>query len=184
MPVKRKYSDRANWRRVTDKKFQVKTVTEPDFEGLVVLYQIKQVRDPLWKEYGNKRFCVADAGYEWLQHFPKGAHYVVTSMYDNKGRLVQWYIDICRTQGVTDRGVPWFDDLYLDVVILPSGESYLLDEEELEEAYRERQITKEDYDLAWSEARRILDAYRQGRFHLLKLSDKHKGLFHTRNGQG
>lgn len=179
MPVKRKYSDRANWRRVTDKKYQVKIVNEPEFQGYVVLYQIKQVRDPLWKEYEGKQYCVADAGYEWLQHFPKGAHYIMTSMYNNQGQVVQWYIDICKVQGVTDRGVPWFDDLYLDVVILPSGELYLLDEEELDDALQRGLITREDYDLAWSEANRIMELYRSGSFPLLQLSDKHTRLFHS-----
>lgn len=175
--MKRKYSDRANWRRVTDKKFQVRTVHEPDFQGYVVLYQIKQVRDPLWKEYEGKRYCVADAGYEWLQHFQKGAHHVMTSMYDNKGQVVQYYIDICKVQGVTDRGVPWFDDLYLDVVILPGGQLYLLDAEELDDALRRGLITQEDYDMAWDEANRIMDRYKKGQFPLLELSGKHLKIF-------
>lgn len=179
MPVKRKYSDRANWRRVTDKKYQVKILRDPDFQGYVVLYQMKQVRDPLFKEYDGKRYCVADAGYEWLQHFPKGAHYIMTSMYNNQGQVVQWYIDICKVQGVTDRGVPWFDDLYLDVVILPSGQLYLLDEEELEDALQRGFITQEDYDMAWSEANQLIDLYKAGNFPLLQLSDKHLCLFHS-----
>jgi len=177
--VKRKYSDRANWRRVTDKKFQVRTVHEPDFHGYVVLYQIRQVRDPLWKEYEGKRYCVADAGYEWLQHFPKGAHYVMTTMYDDKGQVVQWYIDICKVQGLTDRGVPWFDDLYLDVVILPGGQLYLLDEEELEDAYKRGLISKEDFDMAWAEATKIMDLYKQGNFTLLQLSGQHIKYFRS-----
>lgn len=175
--MKRKYSDRANWRRVTDKKFQVKTVHEPGYQGYVVLYQIKQVRDPLWKEYEGKRYCVADAGYEWLQHFPKGAHYVMTTMYDDKGQVVQYYIDICKVQGVTDRGVPWFDDLYLDVVILPEGKLYLLDAEELEDALGRGLITKDDFDMAWAEANKLMDLYKRDEFQLLELAGKHLSLF-------
>ncbi len=179
--MKRKYSDRANWRRVTEKKFQVRTLHEPEFQGYVVLYQIKQVRDPLWKEYDGKRYCVADAGYEWLQHFQKGAHYIMTSMFNDKGQVVQYYIDICKVQGVTDRGVPWFDDLYLDVVILPGGELFLLDAEELEDALKKGIITREDFDMAWAEANKVMEMYREGRFPLLKLSGKHWGYFHSRH---
>lgn len=176
--MKRKYSDRANWRRVTDKKFQVRTVHEPEFQGYVVLYQIKNVRDPLWKEYEGKRYCVADGGYEWLQQFQKGAHYVMTSMYNNLGEIVQYYIDICKVQGVTDRGVPWFDDLYLDVVILPDGKLYLLDAEELEDALKRGLITQEDFDMAWREANAVMELYNNGQFPLLKLSEQHLKLFH------
>lgn len=143
----------------------------------MVLYQIKQVRDPLWKEYEGTRYCVADAGYEWLQHFPKGAHYVMTTMYDDKGRVVQYYIDICKVQGVTDRGVPWFDDLYLDVVILPSGKLYLLDAEELEDALKRGLITKEDFDMAWDVANKLMDAYNRKELQLLDMTGRHLGLF-------
>lgn len=38
--------------------------------------------------------------------------------------------------------MPYFDDLYLDVVLLPSGDMYLLDEDELEEAYANGNISK------------------------------------------
>jgi hypothetical protein len=175
--VKRKYSDRANWRRVTDKVYQVKQVREPDFEGYVTLYQIRQVRDPLWKVYDGRPYCVADRGYEWMQQFPKGSHAILTTMYNHKGQVVQWYIDICKKQGVTDRGVPWFDDLYLDVVILPSGELYLLDEDELEEALRKGHISREDYELAWREAKRIISLYRAGKLDLLACSSKHRAMF-------
>lgn len=170
--MKRKYSDRANWRRVLDKRFHVSFVEEPGFTGYVSLFHILQVRDPLWKHYDEKVVCVADAGYKWLQHFPKNANYALTSMYDNKDNVVQWYIDICNVQGVTDHGVPWFDDLYLDLVVLPTGELYLLDEEELNEALANGSVTQREYDLAWAEANRLIGEYQNGGIKLLNIADR------------
>ena len=43
---------------------------------------------------------------------------------------------------VTDQGVPWFDDLYLDVVVVKNGEVFLLDEDELEDALGRNDITR------------------------------------------
>ena len=51
--------------------------------------------------------------------------------------------------------MPWFDDLYLDVVVAPHGPVELLDSEELESARRQGLVSHEDYDLAWREARRL-----------------------------
>lgn len=55
-------------------------------------------------------------------------------MFDNKGNIVQWYIDICLKNGL-DRNIPWLDDLFLDIILLPSEEVIQKDADELEEAY-------------------------------------------------
>ncbi|OPA74803.1 hypothetical protein BVG16_23345 [Paenibacillus selenitireducens] len=154
--MKRKFSDRANWRRIISKNFVSKYQEKPDFTGFVTLYTIQRLRDPLWKEYGGTKLCLADTGYSWLQYFPQGEHFIVTAMFDDKHRIVQWYIDICKSQGVTEQGVPWFDDLFLDIVVLPSGAVYLMDEDELDDALLDGDITQEDYELATDTARHLL----------------------------
>ena len=61
---------------------------------------------------------------------------------------MQYYIDVAKEYEIDDRGLPYFDDLYLDVVLLPNGKMYILDEDELEDAYKSGDVTKE-YELAW-----------------------------------
>lgn len=175
--MKRKFGDRANWRRVTHRQFKSKFVENDDFTGYVTLYSIFALRDPLWKTYGGHTFRIADKGYTWLQYYPKGAHYVVTAMFDDQGEIVEWYIDICKTQGVTDQGVPWFDDLYLDIVVLKNREVYLLDEDELDEALTKGLISVKDYDLATETAQQLLHDIKERRFPYFRLS-----LDHYRNG--
>ena len=41
------------------------------------------------------------------------------------------------------------DDLYLDLVISKEGDFYILDEDELKNALNEKDITKDDYKLAY-----------------------------------
>jgi uncharacterized protein len=175
--VKRKYADRANWRRILDKQFSVSHVQTVLFTGYVTCFKIGKVAEPLWRRYKHHEFCIANDGYTWIQHFPEQSHYVVTSMYDEHGKIIQWYIDVCKTQGLTEGGVPWFDDLYLDIVILPSGELILKDEEELNEALRYGQIHKNDFDLAWKTANEVIREYRQGSLDILLLADLHKHLW-------
>ena len=45
-------------------------------------------------------------------------------------------------------GVPYFDDLYLDLVIYPDGTILTNDMDELEKALAKKDITREQYDLA------------------------------------
>src|SRR5690606_26499018 len=115
---------------------------------ILTFYYIHELKEPLYKEYNGKKICLADQGYIWMQHYPKGEHFVVTTMFDDQGKVVQWYIDICKTQGLTEQRVPWFDDLYLDVVVLPSGEIFLMDEDELQDAFIAGDVTSRDVIMA------------------------------------
>ena len=71
---------------------------------------------------------------------------------------MQYYIDVAKEYEIDERGLPYFDDLYLDVVLLPNGEIYVLDEDELEDAYKIGDITKEEYELAWHTTKWIITA--------------------------
>ncbi|WP_246017682.1 DUF402 domain-containing protein [Mesobacillus subterraneus] len=120
--LKRKYGDRREWLRVTRKKFAQCHLDEPGFRGYVTLVKMEEVTEPLFVEYGDKRLCIADDGYIWLQHFPEAKRYSVTTMFNEEGEIVQWYIDICSEIG-SENGRPWMEDLFLDLIVLPAGGS-------------------------------------------------------------
>jgi uncharacterized protein len=85
-------------------------------------------------------------------------------MLDEQGKVVQWYIDICLRHGVTENNIPWLDDLFLDVVIFPSGETKLLDFVELSSALATNELSKREYDLAVQESERLLSAISENKF--------------------
>ena len=172
--VKRKFADRADWRRVTGRRFSVSQRDSTEFSGYLTLLCIDEVLEPLYLEEPALRLCVADRGFSWLQHFPTGTSYTLTTMFDAQGGVVQWYIDICRCHGVDERGIPWFDDLYLDVVVTPGGRVQLLDADELEEALARGAICREDYEFARRAAEAVLAALDRGEFPLLQLSLRHR----------
>lgn len=58
-------------------------------------------------------------------------------------------------QGVDVDGVPYFDDLYLDLVVYPDGTIIVDDMDELEEALSEKDITQEQFNLAIETSRRL-----------------------------
>lgn len=178
----RKRSDRPEWRRVTRRRFFVERTDSEDYTGLITLLWIDDVREPLWLSTGGVRICVADKGYSWLQHFPQGTQFTMTTMFDAAGRIVQWYIDVCKQHGVDESGIPWHDDLYLDIAMLPSGEIELLDVAELDRAWRQGSISQADHDLAWREAKRIMDEIGRGEFALLKLAEPHRNRLLAAHG--
>lgn len=116
-----------------------------------------------------------DDGYVWLQHFPSEKRYSLTTMFDSKGEIVQWYIDICLGNGI-ENNIPWFDDLFLDIVVLPTGEVIQLDTDELEDALKAGVIDNDLYNTACYEADKINSLIKSSEFELMNLSKKHKEL--------
>ncbi|MDF2815395.1 MAG: hypothetical protein K0Q81_1595 [Paenibacillus sp.] len=169
----RKYADRANWGRILERQFNVFSKNSIAFSGHMTLFEMIRVREPLIVNYPSGPLCIVNNGYKWIQHFPDHAGYILTSVYDSEDRIVQWYIDICKAHGVTEAGVPWYDDLYLDIVKLPTGELFLLDQEELEEALQQGIVRKEDYEFAWTTARLVMEECKSGSFDLTLIAEKH-----------
>ena len=174
--VKRKSAERVTWRRIAKRQFSVLQLDNDEFSGTVTLLQILAVHEPLWMPLGGQAICIADAGYGWLQHFPTSANHTVTTMFDASGQVVQWYIDICKAHGSDERGIPWYDDLYLDIMLAPGGVPELLDADELDAALAAGSITPDDWALAWREARQVLALLEHGPLPIMQLGAAHRRL--------
>jgi uncharacterized protein len=149
----------------------------PSFSGIVARFDMIKVREPLFVHYCTERLCIANAGFTWLQHFPAKANYVVSSIFDADGNFVQHYIDVILEQGLDERGIPWFLDLYLDVILTRSGQLILKDTHELEVALETSEITKAQFDFAHVTASSLINRIAFGSFGLLEFTvENHQNL--------
>ncbi|MGE8205509.1 DUF402 domain-containing protein [Heyndrickxia sp. NPDC080065] len=171
--LKRKYGDRSDWKRILKRRYVQSYFELKEFSGYVTLLNMEKVKEQLYAHYNDKKICIVDDGYCWLQHFPKEERYSLTTMFNSAGEVVQWYIDICFDIGI-ENGVPWMEDLFLDIVILPSGEVMLLVVEELEDALSDGKINQFVYQIAWDEANQLLKRIHNDQFDLIKFSTEHK----------
>ena len=64
---------------------------------------------------------------------------------DQQDNMVLWYIDMIDDHGVDAEGVPWFDDLYLDLVVYSDGTVVIDDWDELEDALASGDVSREQY---------------------------------------
>lgn len=149
-------------------------VSDGEFDGHITLFRINAVRKPLYVPNCGQMICIADSGYSWLHHIPRNGRHVITAMFDAAGDVVQWYIDICSGTGVSDDLVPWFDDLYLDLIVQTSGEFELLDADELQEALDTGVIDQALFDLAWEEANRLQELLERNHFGQLTLASNYR----------
>lgn len=173
--IKRKYADRSGWKRITKRDFTQSVLDSPEFKGIVTLLFMDQVSEPLFVNYDGKDICIVDDGYCWVQHFPTEKRFSLTTMFNANGEIVQWYIDICDRNGI-ENNIPWLDDLFLDIVVLPSGEVIQLDADELEDALADGIIDQHLYNSAYFEAERILRLIETKKFLLMNLAKEHREL--------
>ncbi len=146
------------WKCIISKEMSGKRVKTDFFEGYLGLIKILRVSEvQKWKIRGEE-LVVCDKGIKWLTILPQHEFYCITAMMDEKGQILVWYIDMIARQGEDADGMPWFDDLYLDLVVYPDGEIFVDDRDELDEALRQKDITQEQYELAL----RTADELREG----------------------
>lgn len=135
--------------------------------GLIVDYRAGEVTVPKWVTVAGQARCILDSGYRWVHYAPSGAAHALTVQIDAAGRVQQLYVDVGEGGGVNADGLPWFDDLYLDVVDLvevqPDGRwqvtaTEIIDQDELDAALSAGQVTPGQHAFAWAEIRRVLAA--------------------------
>ncbi|MCQ2008718.1 MAG: DUF402 domain-containing protein [Sporolactobacillus sp.] len=176
--MKRKYADRRGWRRIISSHTRKKQFMWPNFHGEAVLIQFNEIKAPLSVVYGGVRTKTVDQNYSWLQLFPaETPQFVLTAMFNAKHRLVQCYFDVIHQVGRDEQGTPWFDDLYLDLILFPNHKLYLVDEDELNEALENDIITPEMYEKAWRTAHRLMQFIKKDPEHFLALVREVRATF-------
>jgi uncharacterized protein len=155
--MKRKFLDRRGWKRIIEQSTQIERIEQPE-EGWMALIKMKSVSQPLYVNNCGRKLKVADNGFQWLHFMPDHEEYVMTAMIDDHGKLIQIYYDIVWQTGYDKKNNGlWFDDLYLDVVLMPNGSWCLLDEDELLEALETGDITEEMYRHAYEMSQKLIE---------------------------
>jgi uncharacterized protein len=167
--MKRKYADRSDWKRILEKEYRLVRCDLEHFQGWIAEFKMIRVREPLFVPNLGSSICIADAGFVWLHYLRDDARHAITVMQDSSGAIVQWYIDIVLEHGLDERGVPYFDDLYLDVVVGPDGHFEVQDADELENALNAGIISQAQFDLAWLETNRLVALLESGELNLRDL---------------
>jgi predicted RNA-binding protein associated with RNAse of E/G family len=172
--VKRKTFDLRPWVRVTQS-----TQTALAVPGYVIVdFTAQTVIRPLevTRPGTTVRHLILDNGYRWIRCHPTGTGdgvmgAALTVQLNAAGQPVQFYVDIHGGEGVHEDGLPWHDDLYLDVVGNPDdGDRWtvaateIIDADELEEAVEAGLVTPELAARTWDLARQIEVHLRAGTY--------------------
>ncbi len=154
MEVKRKYMDKTGWHRLVNSRFFKKYSRFFDKNCIVGLLILDEVTEALTLDNNLGKYTIADNGYKWLQIAVENENYWITAMFDNNDNLVQMYSDV--TDGNVLGDNPYFDDLFVDVVLF-NDEVFMIDQDDLINAYREGVISPLQYNKTKVVSLRLFD---------------------------
>jgi len=168
--LRNKYANSFNkFGNVLEAEERIKTINEDDFKGDIYLNIFNKVEKSFKLENG---LCIQDNNYKWLEFYDYSSKVRLSAVYDEKNQIVEWYFDIAKSIG-KENGIPYEDDLYLDVVLGPTGKIILLDEDELKEAFERKEITKEEFDEGYKIAYELMERLKGNVDKVLKFTDKY-----------
>lgn len=111
----------------------------------LIVKKFKKVIEPFITLKGN---CLIDDGYYILEIIPKNEKYTIRIFVNNKKEILEYYFDITYKNGLDEEtNILYYVDLYLDITV-KNNKIEILDEDELQEALDNKEITKEQFDLA------------------------------------
>lgn len=136
---------RSDWHRILERAYKASPCSFQGMEGVVSLLQMKRVTEPLKVQHEFGEVLIADVGYSWLQVAFKEQMFWATMMYSPEGKFLQGYFDITAWNKFEDVDNPTFRDMYLDLVLTADDKILVLDQDELDEALEQKEITMEEY---------------------------------------
>ena len=130
------------WNKTVPKKEVHLFENEEMYGAFINIIEVKKPQ--VWFCF-DKMINVADNGYKWLVVLPKEDDYAITMYLDRNDVPLLWYIDLIDGIGVDEDGVPFYNDMFLDLLVSDSGQVVEDDRDELEKAYSDGIINSKQY---------------------------------------
>lgn len=149
--MRKKLVSKTYMKGVTSWEFVVSKNEEENF--FLCIKKINKIDKPFTVDSqilkGEKRTFI-DNGYYILEFTPMDKNYNGRVYLDENLNELEYYFDISLGNGVEDN-IPYYDDLYLDLIFEPNFDERLevVDEDELKQALEEKTISLQEYDLAF-----------------------------------
>ena len=139
-----------------------------ELNGYIALKYVKEISPPIIYFCNGKRYTCLDNGYSILEYVPIDKNYNCRVFFDTLNRPLSFYFDINNGNGI-ENGIPWYDDLYLDVImecttITECGNFIRLEDvREFEAAKKEGLIDEKAYAMGYDTAIKLMQELKEQR---------------------
>ena len=162
--MRQKFINKVYMREILDHTWYCEKNEE--FGGYIAIKYIKDIKKQIKGFANGYDYVGLDKGYTILEYVPENEKYNARVFFDRDNRPLIYYFDINNGNG-EENGVPWYDDLYLDVILeCPAANrlGYYLkldDADELKQAFKEGTIDEVLFNQAHKTARKLMDELMQ-----------------------
>lgn len=151
--VKKKYIVSTYLRDVEE--YNYKLVEDKENNCYISIKKIISIKSPFFTKNSG---CLINNMYSIIEIVPLNENYCIRLFIDDNKKIILYYFDITLRNGFDSNfNSPYYEDLFIDV-ILKNDQISILDEEELNEALEKKYITIEDYNLAQKVKSELVDS--------------------------
>ncbi len=145
--MKRKYTSKTYMKGVSDWDLVIQKRENENY--YLTIKRINKIDETFFMNKSGKDIVYLDNGYFVVEFTPLNHFYNARAYLDKNANVVGYYFDMTCYNGV-EENIPYYDDLYLDIIYCPNEDNQIIvdDEDELLEALQNEQITKKEFDLA------------------------------------
>ena len=148
---RRKFTTNTYMREAID--YDIALIKEEDI--FITVKKYKKMTEPVRLQ--SEKEIYIDEGYYLVEVTPLKELYNMRFYFNDKKQYIDCYIDISLKNGI-EYNIPYYTDLYLDILHNPKTDHYYFtDEEELQEAYDKKRISKKDYNIAYKVGNKLLE---------------------------
>ncbi len=125
----------------------------------------------------GRKVTILDKDYAILEYTPTNLNYNVRVFFNNKGKILEYYFDVINKIEIKNDDI-YYEDLYLDVIYHTKnangccGYISLSDEKELINAYKNKDINKKQFDMAYNVALKLMEELRNRNNKFVKRGNK------------
>lgn len=162
--MRKKFVDKIYMRDVTEKVWYLEK--NDDINGYIAVKYIKEMPSQICSYCNGKKYVGLDQGYTILEYVLLDKKYNCRVFIDTENRPFLFYFDINNGCGI-ENDVPWYDDLYLDVILscpIITGNSdyiFLDDQIEFSNAKKEGLIDESLYEQGYETANALMTELRE-----------------------
>lgn len=124
-------------------QYHYEIIKDNSFDGAISLIRFFDVKEPFKKYSFNQEYTLIGNDYYWLQVAPRDQRIWLTVLISPDHEVLQYYFDITKGNTIQKEDAS-FIDMYLDLLVHPSGQYLILDEDELQNAYDQNIISQLD----------------------------------------
>jgi len=135
--------------------------------------KINEIDQPFVVDISGQSIVYIDNGYYIVEFTPLDQFYNARVFLDRNADVIGYYFDISCGNGV-EENIPYYDDLYLDIIHCPADNDFTVidDEDELSDALNTGKITREEFDLARDVCSRLFEEIQENKNVFINMDKK------------